>query len=101
MVDLYSKWLDVVIVLFSQHSEFTYHLLNPEVIMSDNGAPSQGGVSVEFKEFLSRMEFNMSYYIINPKSNGQVERSVQTLKIALKKSTNSSLQTSILFLFKY
>ena len=66
MVDLYSKWLDVVIVLFSQHSEYSYisHLLNPEVIMSDNGAPSQGAVSAEFKEFLSKNGILYAIYTI-------------------------------------
>ena len=89
VIDSYSKWLDVTIVPSANSSNTiqslrtifsTYGL--PEVIVSDNGAPF---VSVEFKEFLSK---NGIYHTTTPpyqpKSNGQVERAVQTLKRALK-----------------
>ena len=106
VVDSYSKWLDVVIVpsansantIQSLRTIFSTHGL-PEVIMSDNGAPF---VSAEFKEFLSKNEIRHTTTPYHPKSNGQVERCVQTLKQVLKKSTDSSLQTKIsCFLFKY
>ena len=79
---------------------FSTHGL-PEVIVSDNGAPF---VSAEFREFLAKNGIrHTTTPPYHPKSNGQVEkRAVQTLKRALEKSTDSSLQTQLCrFLFKY
>ena len=70
-----------------------------EVIVSGNGAPL---VSAEFKKFLSKNRVCHTSTPYHPKSNRQVERSFQTLKQALKKSTDSCLRTQIsYFLFKY
>ena len=104
MVDSYSKWLDATIVpsansantIHSLRTMFSTHGL-PEVIVSDNGAPF---VSAEFLAMNGIRHTTTPPY--HPKSNGQVERAVQTLKKALKKSTDSSLQTQLpRFLFKY
>ena len=107
VVDSYSKWLDAAIVpsansantIQSLRTMFSTHGL-PDVIMSDNGAPF---VSAEFKEFLAKNGIrHTTTPPYHPKSNGQVERAVQTLKKALKKSTDSALQTQLSrFLFKY
>ena len=107
VVDAYSKWLDAAIVpsansantIQSLRTMFSIHGL-PEVIVSDNGSPF---VSVEFKEFLAKNGIrHTTTPPYHPKSNGQMERAVQTLKKALKKSTDSSLQTQLSrFLLKY
>ena len=107
VVDAYSKWLDAAIVpsansantIQSLRTMFSTHGL-PEVIVSDNGSPF---ISIEFKEFLAKNGIrHTTTPPYHPKSNGQVERAVQTLKKALKKSTDTSLHTQLSrFLFKY
>ena len=67
------------------HTIFSTHGLL-EVTVSHNGAPF---VSAEFKKFLSKNRVCHTSTPYHPKSNGQAERSVQRLKQALKKSTNS------------
>ena len=78
---------------------FSTHGL-PQVVVSDNGAPF---VSAEFKEFLFKNGIrHTTTPPYHPKSNGQVERAVQTVKRALKKSSNDTLETQLCrFLFKY
>ena len=78
---------------------FSTHGL-PQVLVSDNGAPF---VSAEFKEFLSKNGVrHTTTPPYHPKSNGQVERAVQTVKRALKKSSSETLETQLCrFLFKY
>jgi len=85
VIDSFSKWLDVAVVLSANSTNTIQSLQNifsthglPQVVVSDNGAPF---VSTKFKEFLFKNGIHhttTSPY--HPKSKRQVERAVQTLK---------------------
>ena len=107
VIDSFSKWLDVAVVPLANSTNTIQSLRNifsthglPQVIVSDNGAPF---VSTEFKEFLFKNGIrHTTTPPYHPKSNGQVERAVQTVKRALKKSSSDNLETQLCrFLFKY
>ena len=107
VIDSYSKWLDVAVVPSANSTNTIQSLQNifathglPQVLVSDNGAPF---VSAEFKEFMLKNGIrHTTTPPYHPKSNGQVERAVQTVKRALKKSSTDSLDTQLSrFLFKY
>lgn len=88
--DAYSKWIDVKITPTST-SAATINILDelfanygvPVTVVSDNGTCFS---SFEFKEFLTNVgvkyhKFTAPYH---PSTNGQAERSVHTVKSALK-----------------
>lgn len=90
ITDAYSKWIDVKITSTST-SAATINILDelfasygvPTTVVSDNGTCFS---SSEFKEFLTTVgvkyhKFTAPYH---PSTNGQAERSVQTVKGALK-----------------
>jgi transposase InsO family protein len=90
-VDYYSKWIEVD-KLDSQYSSATTEVLKqhfsrygiPDEVVSDNGPQFS---SSEFAKFAKDYEFSHStsspHY---PQANGQVERSVQTVKNLMRKS---------------
>ena len=106
LVDAYSKWLEVKAVssatsavTIEQHrSIFATHGL-PEILVTDNGS---NFTSTEFQEFTQRngiKHVKTSPY--HPSSNGLAERSVQTLKEALKKCASDDIERNISrFLFQ-
>lgn len=101
--DAYSKWLEVKIVNSSTTSSTTAILDQlfasygvPKIIVSDNGSQFS---SVEFKEFLeqSGVKFHKFTAPFHPSTNGQAERSVQTVKDHLKimSTATGSLQSNL------
>ena len=106
VVDAHSKWLEVVearptaeSTILRLQSMFATHGL-PEIIVSDNGPAF---VSDAFKDFMSQngiRHIRTSPY--HPPSNGLAERAVQTFKLAMKKTSSSSISSSLTkFLFRY
>ena len=104
--DAYSKWVEVDVVRSTDAKSsatvlrrwFAMHGL-PKVVVSDNGP---GFASEEFNDFLRsngiRHIFTAPYH---PSSNGQAERTVRTLKDALK-VLKGDIETKLCrFLFKY
>ena len=92
VVDVYSRWLEVVKVAGTSTKEtvnklrsiFATHGL-PEVIVSDNGPAF---ISEDYKKYLKLNGIsNMKTAPYHPSSNGPVERYVQTFKIMFKKAT--------------
>ncbi|XP_037944434.1 uncharacterized protein K02A2.6-like [Teleopsis dalmanni] len=90
IVDAYSKWLEVKITKSTTAAD-TISLLDdvfavlgvPLMVVSDNGT---NFTSVELNDFLTTVgvkyhKYSASYH---PATNGQAERSVQTIKNALK-----------------
>ncbi|XP_073820944.1 uncharacterized protein [Musca autumnalis] len=88
--DAFSKWLEVKVTK-SMNAAATITLLDevfatygvPSILVSDNGTNFS---SAEFKNFIQRIgvkyhKFTAPYH---PATNGQAERSVQTVKNALK-----------------
>ena len=106
VVDAHSKWIEAHIVS-STSADATIHKLQqifathgyPEQIVSDNGT---GFASAEFQEYTKTHgilhTFTAPYH---PSSNGMAERSVQTLKMGLKKSNGSIQDRLSQFLFHY
>ena len=100
VVDSHSKWLEVK-EMSSTTSYQTIKVLRqifasygfPEVLVSDNGPQL---VSQEMEQFLKS---NGVKHILSPPyhpaSNGAAERSVQTVKLALKKYLLATVSTSI------
>ena len=107
VVDAYSKWLDVRTVPAATsnntmkvlRSIFATHGL-PEMIVSDNGSTF---TSQEFRMFLKQNGVrHICSAPYHPASNGLVERAVQTLKRAMKKSATGDIETRLSrFLFHY
>lgn len=107
LVDAHSKWVEVKVVknatsattIEQFRSIFATHGL-PELLVTDNGATF---TSSECKEFLAlngiRHVTSAPYH---PATNGQAERSVQTVKEFLKKPSQEPLETRLSrFLFRY
>lgn len=68
----------------------------PLTVMSDNGPPYN---SQEFKEFLRSWDINhITSSPLYPRSNGQVERTIQTVKDTLKKCVQSKTDPYIALL---
>ena len=107
VVDAHSKWLEVVPVqnitsqttISALRAIFATHGL-PELLVSDNGASF---TSTEFQEFMKRNGIrHVTSAPYHPASNGLAERSVQTFKDGLKKTTVGDLSTRLhRFLFQY
>ena len=107
IVDAYSKWLDAYIMLSISSAKtievlrvvFATHGL-PQTIVTDNG-PSF--VSQEFAKFMSLNGIKrIKSAPYHPSTNGQTERSVQTLKKGLKCVKGTTVQERLLrFLFDY
>jgi hypothetical protein len=106
LIDAYSKWLEVytvssisaTITVDTLCHIFATHGL-PEQIVSDNGS---GFASNEFRKFVERNgidHIRTSPY--HPRSNGFVERAVQTFKRAMKKLDRSIESRISRFLFNY
>ena len=108
MVDAHSKWLEVHVAtsatsrstIENMHSTFATHSL-PELLVTDNGSAF---TSKEFEEFLQKNEIrHVTSAPYHPTTNGLVERTVQTFKIAMKKAIpDTPIETRIpRFLFQY
>lgn len=107
IVDAYSKWLDAHIMpsitstktIEVLRSVFATHGL-PQTIVTDNG-PSF--VSQEFSNFMSQNGIkHIKSAPYHPSTNGQAERSVQTLKKGLKRVKGATVQERLSrFLFDY
>ncbi|XP_063388304.1 uncharacterized protein K02A2.6-like [Cydia fagiglandana] len=93
VIDAYSKWPEVKIVPDMSSSTLIRILRNvfaeqglPDVLVSDNG---RSFVSEEFRKFLDsqgiRQVLSAPYH---PATNGQAERTVQTVKAKLRKMTS-------------
>ena len=107
VVDAHSKWVEVKAVKNSTSATTIEHLRSifathglPELLVTDNGATF---TSSECKEFLSlngiRHVTSAPYH---PATNGQAERTVQTVKEFLKKPSTESLEARLSrFLFSY
>ena len=107
VVDSHSKWIEADLVKSTDSKSaiavlrrhFATHGL-PRVLVSDNGT---GFSSQEFTEFLKsngvKHLFSAPYH---PSSNGQAERTVRTLKEALKSLKEGDTEAQLCrFLFKY
>ncbi|KPJ13895.1 Retrotransposable element Tf2 155 kDa protein type 1 [Papilio machaon] len=91
VVDYYSKFVEVVQVESLRSDVIVNHLKNifsrfgiPETVMSDNGPEFN---SKEFRLFAR--EWNFKHITSSPRypqSNGQVERTIQTIKNIMKKT---------------
>ena len=108
-MNAYSKWMEVILKCRTT-TEATIQAPRdlfarcgiPEILVSDNGPQFK---SVEFKEFLVRMRVkHLKSAPYHPKSNGAVEKCVQTFKSAMRAMSkqpgkvNEKLST---FLFQY
>lgn len=72
-------------VIVAMKSLFARHGI-PDAVISDNGPPY---ASAEFKDFAESWEFrHVTSSSTHAQSNGQAERTVQTIKNMLKKSEN-------------
>ena len=97
--DAYSKWLEVNVTK-SMTSTATINILDeifakygvPVTVVSDNGT---NFASKEFKSFLQTVGVKFHKFVApyHPSSNDQAERSVQTVKNALKAMQTSSKKT--------
>ncbi|XP_062594195.1 uncharacterized protein K02A2.6-like [Saccostrea cucullata] len=92
-VDYYSKWPEIIIlkdlsslqVINSLKSMYSKYGI-PDELVSDNGPQY---ASKEFKDFTKEYGFiHTTSSPLYPKSNGQAERMVQTVKRLLKKNTD-------------
>ena len=107
LVDVHSKWLEVIPVSSTSSQVAIDHLRNifathgiPEAIVSDNG-PSF--TSMEFQNFVKRNGIkHLTSAPYHPASNGLAERAVRTFKEGLRKATTGSLSSQLArFLFQY
>ncbi|XP_015774920.1 PREDICTED: uncharacterized protein K02A2.6-like [Acropora digitifera] len=91
VVDYFSRFIEISILLASQKSSETIRALKsifaihgiPDILRSDNGPQF---VSTEYDEFSK--EYSFTHVTSSPKlpqANGEAERAVQTIKKALKK----------------
>ena len=107
LVDAHSKWVEVKAVKNAtsattiEHfrSIFAIHGL-PELLVTDNGATF---TSAESKEFYSANGIrHVTSAPYHPSTNGQAERTVQTVKEFLKKPSSEPLEARLSrFLFRY
>ena len=105
LVDAHSKWPEVATIpstsskqaiKFLRHTFATHGL--PEMLVSDNGCAF---TSKEFQTFTSRNGIrHMKCSAYHPSTNGLAERTVQTLKEALKKTTGDMETRLARFLFQ-
>jgi transposase InsO family protein len=107
LIDAYSKWIDAIPMSTTTSSQTIKELRRlfamfglPETVVSDNGPQF---VSAEFEQFLaSNGVKHVTSAPYHPATNGAAERTVQTVKDALKKfeidSRPNALQS---FLFTY
>lgn len=91
VVDYYSKYIEVSKVCSLMSCEIIQHLKNivsryeiPETVVSDNGPEYSSHL---FKEFSNSWNFNhVTSSPRYPQSNGQAERSIQTVKNIMRKT---------------
>ncbi|XP_053692131.1 uncharacterized protein K02A2.6-like [Sabethes cyaneus] len=103
ITDAYSKWIEVKVTV-SMTASATITLFDelfsaygvPTTVVSDNGT---NFTSTEFKTFLrmAGVKYHKLTAPYHPSSNGQAERSVQTVKNALKamNSTRNNIQRNL------
>ena len=107
VADAHSKWIEIMVVpstssqstIRSLRSIFATHGL-PEILVSDNAS---GFTSSEFQDFLTRNGIrHITAAPYHPATNGLAERTVQTFKRSLRKSTPGDIETELTrFLFHY
>ncbi|XP_064479035.1 uncharacterized protein K02A2.6-like [Ornithodoros turicata] len=106
LVDAFSKWPEVVrmvsttaIKTIEVLKDIFLHNGLPEVLVSDNGPPF---TSQLFERFLSEQGIHhVRTPPYHPKSNGQAENFVRTLKAALSRSSVEDREVLRSFVFKY
>ena len=99
-VDAHSRWIEVEIVNAASTQNTTDHLHSmfvrfglPKVMVIDNGSCF---TSSDFTKFARRNQIrHLRTAPYHRSSNGLTERSVQTLKLGMKKQTKSTLQTKL------
>ncbi len=100
LIDAYSKWLEVKIASSASSSITIKHLRSicsthglPEVLVTDNGTCF---TSQEFKDFTTRNRIrHVRTAPYHPTSNGQAERAVRIVKVAIKNVSKDSLETQL------
>ncbi|XP_044756800.1 uncharacterized protein K02A2.6-like [Coccinella septempunctata] len=103
VVDYFSKYVEVCKVNDITSNTIVKHLKNifgrlgiPQILMSDNGTQY---TAFEFKKFAENWQFqhhtSSPHY---PRSNGMVERSIQTIKNILKKCSESKTDLDLALL---
>ncbi|XP_064469738.1 uncharacterized protein K02A2.6-like [Ornithodoros turicata] len=106
LVDAFSKWPEVVrmvsttaIKTIDVLKDIFLHNGLPEVLVSDNGPPF---TSQLFERFLSEQGIHhVRTRPYHPKSNGQAENFVRTLKAAVSRSSVEDREVLRSFIFKY
>ena len=107
LVDAHSKWMEVKTVTSATSTVTIEHLCSifathglPEMLVTDNGSVF---TSAEFKLFLQRNGIRHATSApYHPATNGLDERSVQTFKEHMWRSSEGSIETHVSqFLFQY
>ena len=107
LVDAHSKWMEVKTVTSATSTVAIEHLRSifathglPEMLVTDNGSVF---TRAEFKLFLQRNGLrHVTSTPYHPATNGLAERSVQTFKEHMRRSSEGSIETRVSqFLFQY
>ena len=106
IIDAHSKWLDIeqmksttsAAIIVKLRKLFSIHGV-PDLVITDN-APNFKSVELR-KFFKANGIIHDTVAIYHPSSNGQIERSVQMLKQALRKMKGDIGTNLTRFLFKY
>ena len=107
VVDAHSKWVEAFVVSSGTSSATIERLRSvfarfglPEILVTDNGSAF---TSAEFETFMKRNGIrHLRSAPYHPATNGLAERTVQTLKSALKNAGEGSLETKLSrILFNY
>uniref|UniRef100_A0A3B1ISF7 Gypsy retrotransposon integrase-like protein 1 n=1 Tax=Astyanax mexicanus TaxID=7994 RepID=A0A3B1ISF7_ASTMX len=96
VVDYYSRYVEVVNLSLTKSVDITLHLKSifarhgiPEVVVSDNGPQYSSSIFSEFAATYGFKHITSSPRF--PRSNGEAERAVQTVKHLLKKTSDPYL----------
>ena len=95
LVDYYSRYIEMALLNSTSAQQVILHLKSmfarhgvPEVVRSDNGPQYS---SLEFNKFSTEYNFDhITSSPLHPRSNGEAERAVKTLKLIMKKTLASN-----------